>query len=166
MVDGSAVEFLQSLRISEPMEPEDMIPMTVSKEDYQRHWKQSREKTSSSMSGLHFRHWKAAVESNFLSEIHAIFSEITVSTGHSPRRWQQGLSVMLEKVPGCRLPEKVWAILIMEADLNFANKLFFGYRMMIKAEADDAIQDEIAGSRRAKQAIDVALKRGLIWDAI
>jgi len=94
-------EFLQSLKVSEPRELEDLVPMTVSKEDYQRHWRRSREKSSLSMSGLHFGHWKAAAESDLLSEIHAMFTEITVSTGHSPRRWQQGLSVMLEKVPGC-----------------------------------------------------------------
>jgi len=50
----------------ESKEPEDMIPMTVSKEDYQMHWKRSREGMSSSMSGLHFRHWKAAAESDML----------------------------------------------------------------------------------------------------
>jgi len=54
----------------------------------------------------------------------------------------------------------------MEANLNFANKLFFPYRMMMKAEADKAIPEEIAGSRRGRQAIDVALNRCFIWDAI
>jgi len=78
-----------------------------------------------------------------------MFTEITVSTGHSPRWWQQGLSVMLEKIVGCRLPEKLRAIILMEADLHFTNKLLFGYRMMLKAEADKVIQEEIAGSRRA-----------------
>jgi len=118
------------------------------------------------MSGLHFGHWKAAAESDTLLEIHAMFTEITVSTRHSPRRWQQGLSVMLEKVLGCRFPEKLRAILLMEANLNFANKLFFGHRMMMKAEADKAIPKEISGSRRGQQAINVALNRCLIWDAI
>jgi len=165
-VDGSTAEFLQSLRVLEPLEPDDMIPMTVSRQDYQLHWKCSKERTSSLISGLHFGHWKAAAESNKLSEIHALFTEITVSMGHSPRRWQQGLSVMLEKVLGCRLLEKLRAILLMEADLNFANKLFFRYRMMIRAEADKAIPDEVAGSRRARQAIDVALNCCLIRDAI
>jgi len=73
---------------------------------------------------------------------------------------------MLDKVTGCRLPEKLRAVLLMEVDLHFVNKLFFRYRMMIKAEADNAIQDKIVGSRRARQAINVALNRCLIWDAI
>jgi len=71
---------------------------------------------------------------------------------------------MLEKVPGCRRPEKLRAILLMEADFNFANKLFFGYRMMHRAEYIGVIPREIEGSRKAHQAIDVALNRCLIWD--
>jgi hypothetical protein len=120
------VEFIQSLRLAEPLTDEDMIPVTVSIEDFQAYWKAVKERTSSSMSGLHFGHWKAAALDDELSEIHAVFTEIAVSAGYSPSRWQQGLSVMLEKTKACRVPEKLRAILLMEADLNFANKLFFG----------------------------------------
>ena len=52
------------------------------------------------ISGLHFGHWKAAAESNFLSKLHTLFTDIIVSTGYSPVQWQQGLSVMLEKREG------------------------------------------------------------------
>ena len=45
----------------------------------------------------------------------------------------------------------------MEADFNFANKLFFGYCMMNQAETAEAIPQEIVGSRKAHQVIDVAL---------
>jgi len=162
-VDGQVmVEFLQLLQISAPIEPEGMIPMMVSKDDYRRHWTRSKEKTSSLMSGLHFGCRKVAAESDFLSETRAMFTEITVSMGHSLRCWQQRLSIMLEKIEGCRLLEKLWAILLMEVDLNFADKLFFGYRMMIKAEEDNAIWDEIAGSRKAQQAINITLNKCLI----
>ena len=33
---------------------------------------------------------------------------------------------MLEKKKGVRIPSKLHAILLMEADFNFPNKLFFG----------------------------------------
>jgi len=73
---------------------------------------------------------------------------------------------MLEKVPGCRRPEKLRAILLMEADYNFGNKLFFGYRMMHCAESIGVIPREIEGSRKVHRAVDVALNRCLIWDAL
>jgi hypothetical protein len=67
---------------------------------------------------------------------------------------------MLEKVQGCRCPEK------LHADFNFANKLFFGYRMMNQAEEMEAIPWEISGGRQCHMAIDVALNRCLMWDAL
>ena len=124
-VDAYTKNFIASLQITTPIDPADFIPNTVSLQDYQVHWKWSK-KCTSSISGLHFGHWKAAAESNFLSKFHALFTDIVISTGYSPIRWQQGLSVMLEKKKGVRIPSKLHAILLMEADFNFPNKLFFG----------------------------------------
>ena len=71
-----------------------MIQPRVSKDDYKNYWKMSKECTSSSISSLHFGHWNAAADSDFLSEMNSLFMEIVVSAGYSPNRWQQGLSVM------------------------------------------------------------------------
>ena len=133
--------------------------------DYQAHWKWSKECTSSSISGLHFGHWKAAAESNFLSKLHALFTDIVVSTGYSPIRWQQGLSVMLEKKKGVHIPSKLHAILLMEADFNFPNKLFFGRRMLQWAESRNQIPREIGGSQNGHQAINCAINQVLTLDA-
>ena len=50
-------------------------------------------------------------------------------TGVPPERWSYGLTVMLEKVAGIALVNKLRAILLMEADFNFHNKLVFGSRI-------------------------------------
>ena len=125
-VDAYTKNFITSLQITTPIDPADFIPNTVSLQDYQAHWKRSKEHTSSSISGLHFGHWKAAAESNFLSKLHTLFTDIIISTSYSPIRWKQGLSVMHEKKKGVRIPSKLHAILLMEANFNFPNKLFFG----------------------------------------
>ena len=125
-VDAYTKNFIASLQITAPIDPADFIPNTVSLQDYQVHWKWSKEPTSSSIFGLHFGHWKAAAESNFLSELHTLFTDIIVSTSYSPIQWQQGLSVMLDKKKGVCIPSKLHAILLMEANFNFPNKLFFG----------------------------------------
>ena len=145
-VDAYTKNFIASLQITAPINPADFIPNTVSLQDYQAHWKWSKECTSSSISGLHFGHWKAAAESDFLSELHALFTDIIVSTGYSPIWWQQGLLVMLEKKKGVHIPSKLHAILLMEADFNFPNKLFFGQCMLQWAESQNQIPREIGGS--------------------
>jgi hypothetical protein len=35
--------------------------------------------------------------------------------------------VLLEKVPGAALVDKLWAILLMEGNFNFFNKWLFGH---------------------------------------
>ena len=83
-VDAYTKNFIASLQITAPIDPTDFIPNTVSLQDYQAHWKWSKECTSSSISGLHFGHWKAAAESNFLYKLHALFTDIIITTGYSP----------------------------------------------------------------------------------
>ena len=52
------------------------------------------------------------------------------------------LTVMLEKVTGIALVNKLRAILLMEADFNFHNKLIFGNRMLSLARAEGLIPSE------------------------
>ncbi len=47
-------------------------------------------------------------------------------------RWGTGLQVLLEKVPGVALVDKLRAILLMESDFNFFNKCFFGHEAVNK----------------------------------
>jgi hypothetical protein len=52
---------------------------------------------------------------------------LIAKSGQAPSWWVVGLQVLLKKVPGVSLFDKLWAILLMEGDLNFFNKWVFGY---------------------------------------
>jgi hypothetical protein len=71
---------------------------------------------------------------------------------------------MLEKKLGVILISKLCAILLMEVDLNFANKTIFGQRMMHFAKDRNDIAGECASSRKHHKAIDVALNHQLFCD--
>jgi hypothetical protein len=47
--------------------------------------------------------------------------------GVPPSCWGNGLQVLLEKVPGVALVDKLRAILLMEGNFNFFNKWLFGH---------------------------------------
>jgi hypothetical protein len=122
------------------------IPITVTKQDYDAFWKKARERTSSSISGAHFGHYKAAVGNDTIAEFHACFTELAFSYGCSIERWQRGLQALLEKLAGCTAVEKLRAILLLEADFNFATKLFLGFRMMNNAHAAGLLPPELTPS--------------------
>ena len=118
------------------------------------------------MSGLLFGNYKCAVDSPLLTAVHTLFSQLTVVRGISLRRWACGLSVMLEKVKGNINVEKLRGILLMEADYNFINKLLIGQRVMKTIERRKAVPEELAGSRKLHEAVEVALNRKLSSDVM
>ena len=139
------------------------VDIVVTKDDYQHFWKRMKEKTSSSYSKLHIGHYKAAAHSDVLAEIHALKLSLISQTGSAPERWARGLSVMLEKIAGIALVTKLRAIILMEADFNYHNKLIFGKRMMELARQHNLIPEEIY-SEKGKTAEDAILHQVLAYD--
>jgi hypothetical protein len=127
-------------------------------DNFQQYWKGSKERTSSAYSGLHFGHYKAAAHDNFLSEIHAMMTEICMRGGFAFPRWKRGLSVMIPKKPGAREVTQQRALLLFEGDFNWANKAVFADRMISRAEACGAIPDE-QYARKGHTALEVAQMR-------
>ena len=70
---------------------------------------------------------------------------------------------MLEKIAGVALVTKLRAILLMEADFNFHNKLIFGDRMMKLARNNGLVPEEIY-SEKGKTTEDAILQQVLLFD--
>ena len=140
------------------------INFRITTEDYVAYWKGRREATASSFSGLHFGHYKAASASPFLSSIHAKSIELAFTRMSPIKRWCVGLSVMIEKIPGVIKVDKLRALLFMEADFNFANKLFFGKRMI--HAANDIVISKEQFAVKNNSSVEVALCRLLFFDIV
>jgi hypothetical protein len=68
---------------------------------------------------------------------------------------------MLEKIAGCSLVEKMRAILLMEADFNFINKMIIGNRALNNARRYDFMAEEIF-SEQGRTAEDGSLAKVLV----
>lgn len=71
---------------------------------------------------------------------------------------------MLEKEAGNIRVDKLRAILIMEADFNFLNKLIFGSRLVHQIEDHLRFPQELYGSRSGLMAILVAINHRFTID--
>ena len=118
------------------------VRLTCTTEEFQTYWKSVSEKTSSSASGVHFGHYVAATEQIPLARFFAKQISYITQTGRAPSRWGVGLNVLLEKIAGVALVNKLRAILLIEGDMNMANRLVFGDRMMALARSLGLIPDE------------------------
>lgn len=133
------------------------------RQHFQSYWNHASEKTSSSISGNNFGHYKVAAKDNELSEFHAKLIETSYITGIPLLRWTFTLACLFEKIENVILVDKLRAILLLEADFNGANKTFFGKRMIDCLERDSMLPDELF-ARRETEAIEVALNCILLSD--
>ena len=136
----------------------------VLRDDVIHCWGGAREKTASSLSGRHFGHYKAASRSLQLSELHASFLHVASLSGLCLKRWDNGLTIMIEKMKGVIRVDKLRALLLMEADFNSLNKLIFSSRMIKLSEQRKRMPNEPFGSRNKLSAILVAVNQRLVTD--
>jgi len=77
-------------------------------------------------------------------------------------KWKEGLTCILEKIPGNCLVTKLCTILLMKADFNATNKIIFGTRMMEVVHAYGLMMEDEQGHT----AEDGALMRVLFYDIV
>eukprot|EP00956_Cyclotella_meneghiniana_P022017 scaffold40896_cov41-Cyclotella_meneghiniana.AAC.6 len=145
--------------------PKNSVSTDLRRPVWKEKWRGSSEKTSSSLSGLHFGHYIAGTSSEIISHHHALKATICLKRGFSIDRWKGGMTCILEKLPGCCLVTKLRAILLMEADYNAKNKIIYGVRMMDNARLHKLMQEEIY-SEQGRTAEDGALAKILFYDLV
>jgi hypothetical protein len=59
------------------------------------------------MSGIHYGHYKAAIQDVLSTEILAQQLTVIVQSGIPPESWSMGLQVLLEKIAGVCLVKKL-----------------------------------------------------------
>ena len=72
----------------------------VSVDQWNAHWSHCDEKTSPSVSGLHYGNYKGHTHSMLISTVKCNLVNLAVKNGTPLERWKRGVSVMLEKAPG------------------------------------------------------------------
>ena len=162
-ISGPACEYLHQHHIPKSiLEAPPAVPdfRTVA---YSQGWLRMKEHTALGRSGLHFGHFIAQAREPLLGSVDAALSRIPTCTGYVPRRWTQGLNVMLEKKAGVAKVSKLRTILLYEADYNQNNKAL-GRSMMAFAEQHHLLAPEQYGSRKHHSAIYQGLNKVLTFD--
>jgi hypothetical protein len=87
--------------------PANSVTGIISRKRWQQRWKKMKEETSLSPSGLHFRHYIAGADCNYISQFHALRVSLALKKGIALEQWATGLSVILEKMFGVWLVSKL-----------------------------------------------------------
>ncbi len=115
------------------------------------------------MSGVHYGHYKAAIQDPQSTNVLALQLTIIARSGIPPESWSVGLQVMLEKIAGVCLVEKLRTIQLYEADFNYYNQFIFG-RQAMQALADSGYIPEELFSQKGSTAEDAKFDKTLMAD--
>ncbi len=136
----------------------------ITPEQFQSCYKAMDERTSSSPSGRHLGHYKAATQSDALTKLHSCMMSIPLTAGFSPTRWQQVIDVMLEKKAGDHRIHRLRIVALQESDFNQSNRLAIGRPLQRLVEQLNLAPDMQHGSRASKLCHSAVLNKQLTFE--
>ena len=123
----------------------------------------ANEKTSSSLSGMHYTMWKVMAASDFCVEFLCIMISLPFMCGFANDQWLQEIYVMLEKKKGGRKIYLLRIIGLLEAEFNTTLIFFFANQMIIIVE-ENGLSDEQHGLRKNRTCTDAAMIKLLTFE--
>jgi hypothetical protein len=120
------------------------------------------------MSGIHNGQYKAAIQCNISTRILAQQLTVVARSGIPPESWSICLQVMLEKIAGVCLVEKLRAIQLYYANFNCDNQFIFGKAAMDSLNSIGYTPEELfsqKGSTREEAKFDKTLMANLSQQA-
>ncbi len=115
------------------------------------------------MSGVHYGHYKAAIQDEIISENLALWLTFLAQSSVPPEHRSVGLKVVLEKIAGVCLVEKLYAIQLYEADFNCLDQYIFSKNAMQTLTKSGYIMEELF-SQKGSTAKDTKFDKTLMAD--
>ncbi len=137
--------------------------ITLGKEQFRYYFRKFKEKMSSSKALVQIGHYILATFSDVVTTFLSRKIALIAKGGCPPDCWGHGLQVMLEKVAGIALVNKLRAILLMEGDFNYMNKWVFGHEAINKLYTLGYIPGN-QYSQKESTAEDAQMDNGLTMD--
>jgi hypothetical protein len=162
-VDAYTRTFLGFLKLPPNFVPPNDAATIITPEENRKAWSRQSERTASESTGLHFGHYKTAIQDNELCAFDAAMRSIPYHFGFSPKPWQRITDFQILKKLGVWDVSKTRTVQLMMADFNINNKKL-GRDMMTAAEDKKTIPREQYGSRHHHRSNIAALNKVLTMD--
>jgi hypothetical protein len=145
-----------------------IIKPIITVEDFKVAFKCVPGKKASSYSGRGYHHYKACDEgssdglADAQAEVHAVLMSIPLLTGSCPERWKHVIDIMLEKIPGVVISNKLRKLQLLEADLNQVLRVAFARNITRLAKTHEGVISKHQYGRSHKTCISPVLNKLLM----
>ena len=121
--------------------------------------KKERDHCDVSIYGLHVGHYKAAILSPKILEVHRLLLLIPFQLGMVPARWQRTVQTMIEKEPGSPWIHRLRIIELFDAQANAGFQIFVGRKLIHQAVQQQKLRPESYGSTPGKTAASAVIQK-------
>jgi hypothetical protein len=142
------------------------IDTTFSVDDFTQGFKKVHERISSSASGRHMGHYKAALHNKQLSQMYATMINLPMRHQFVPKRWCTTIQVLIEKDKGRPKIDRLRTIQLVEADFNMVLKVIFGRRLVHHADDKGFLPKSQFGSRPGVSCISAVVLKTISLDLL
>jgi hypothetical protein len=136
----------------------------ITPEQFIATYQQFQERMSSSKSGWHVGHYKAALDNWLLTELRMM--SIPYQTGFSPNSWHKIIDVMLEKEVGNPKVHWLQIVALLESDFNQSHWILIACRLSHHMEDNSMVPDMQHGSRPSKMCISPVINKVLTYNIV
>ncbi len=140
--------------------------VSITEEEFVATYKATRETTSSSPSGRHVGHYKAAVKDPTLVSLHTSMMSIPFQAGFAPARWTQVSDIMLEKDPGHARCHRLRILALFESDFNQSKRILIARKLGHHLEDNTMVPGMQYGSRPGRNCHSAVLQKVLSHDIV
>eukprot|EP00957_Ditylum_brightwellii_P123640 9425938-Ditylum_brightwellii.AAC.1 len=119
---------------------------------------------SSSPSGRHYGHYRAALVSESISLVHAWMMSLPFLVGFTLSRWEEDINCMLERDPGDPKIDRLRIIVIVEDNMNAIMKVIWKRRLVPVAEKTQFLSPVQFGNMKGQTTLDALLLKVVTMD--
>jgi hypothetical protein len=128
LLQPETIQILRQLIQLKSMGPQEIRP-EISVDNFISCYKHTHEKPSSSPSGHHVGHCKAACQDPTLAHLHSRMMSIPFQTGFSARHWRKVIDMMLQKDVGSPRIHRLRIIALLESGFNQAVRILIARQL-------------------------------------
>ena len=103
-LDKYTAAYIRALKMPAAVRRTGRVSDRITSEDWKGAWAKQKERTSSSVSGIHFGHYKAAIQDERLCKIDADMADIAFTSGFVTSRWKRSVDIMTVSYTHLTLP--------------------------------------------------------------